>query len=89
MRAARLAGALRTRCKLDRGDRVAIVAKNCVADLEALYGIWYAGLAGVLVNAKLHGAEIGAPGGGSFPFPKSGKLGEPSFSICNTSKPRQ
>ena len=59
MRAARLAGALRTRCKLDRGDRVAIVAKNCVAYLEALYGIWYAGLAGVLVNAKLHGAEIG------------------------------
>src|SRR5207237_8619031 len=66
MRAARLAGALRTRCKLDRGDRVAIVAKNCVAYLEALYGIWHAGLAGVLVNAKLHGAEIGyilAPSG--------------------------
>jgi len=59
MRAARLAGALRTRCKLDRGERVAIVAKNCVAYLEALYGIWYAGLAGVLVNAKLHGAEVG------------------------------
>ena len=39
MRAARLAGALRTRCKLDRGERVAIVAKNCVAYLEALYGI--------------------------------------------------
>src|SRR5262249_56683049 len=59
MRAARLAGALRTRCMLDCGDRVAIVAKNCVAYLEALYGIWHAGLAGVLVNAKLHGAEIG------------------------------
>ncbi len=59
IRAARLAGALRTRCKLDRGDRVAIVAKNCVAYLEALYGIWHAGLAGVLVNAKLHGAEVG------------------------------
>src|SRR5260370_9635581 len=58
-RAARLAGALRTRCKLDSGDRVAIVAKNCVAYLETLYGTWHAGLAGVLVNAKLHGAEIG------------------------------
>ena len=58
-RAARLAGALRTRCKLDPGDRVAIIAKNCVAYLEALYGIWHAGLAAVPVNAKLHGAEIG------------------------------
>jgi long-chain acyl-CoA synthetase len=58
-RAARLAGALRTRCKLNPSDRVAIVAKNCVAYLEALYGIWHAGLAAVPVNAKLHGAEIG------------------------------
>src|SRR5262245_61693144 len=58
-RAARLAGALRTRCKLNPGDRVAIVAKNCVAYLEALYGVWHAGLAAVPVNAKLHGAEIG------------------------------
>jgi long-chain acyl-CoA synthetase len=58
-RAARLAGALRTRCKLNSGDRVAIVAKNCVAYLEALYGVWHAGLAAVPVNAKLHGAEIG------------------------------
>jgi long-chain acyl-CoA synthetase len=58
-RAARLAGGLRTRCKLNSGDRVAIVAKNCVAYLEALYGVWHAGLAAVPVNAKLHGAEIG------------------------------
>jgi long-chain acyl-CoA synthetase len=58
-RAARLAGGLRTRCKLNSGDRVAIVAKNCVPYLEALYGIWHAGLAAVPVNAKLHGAEIG------------------------------
>jgi long-chain acyl-CoA synthetase len=58
-RAARLAGALRTRCKLNSGDRVAIVAKNCVAYLEALYGVWHAGLAAVPVNAKLHGAEVG------------------------------
>ena len=58
-RAAQLAGALRTRCRLAPGDRVAIVAKNCVAYLEALYSIWHAGLAAVPVNAKLHGAEIG------------------------------
>jgi TolA-binding protein len=58
-RAARLGSALRTSCNLVSGDRVAIVAKNCVAYLEALYGIWHAGLAAVLVNAKLHGAEIG------------------------------
>src|SRR5690242_954395 len=58
-RAARLGSALRTSCKLVSGDRVAIVAKNCVAYLEALYGIWHAGLAAVPVNAKLHGAEIG------------------------------
>src|SRR5512145_2736270 len=58
-RAARLAGALRTRCRLAPGDRIAIVAKNCVAYLEALYATWHAGLAAVPVNAKLHGAEIG------------------------------
>src|SRR5262245_28467604 len=58
-RAARLAGRLRAVCNLAGGDRVAIVAKNCVAYLEALYGIWHAGLAAVPVNAKLHGAEVG------------------------------
>jgi long-chain acyl-CoA synthetase len=58
-RAARLAGALRTRLKLAPGDRVAIVAKNSPAYLELLYGIWHAGLAGVPANAKLHGAELG------------------------------
>jgi len=58
-RAARLAGALRTTCKLVPGERVAIVAKNCIGYLEALYGIWHAGLAAVPANAKLHGAELG------------------------------
>src|SRR6476646_9731488 len=58
-RAARLAGALRTRLKLAPGDRVAIVAKNSPAYLELLYGIWHAGLAAVPANAKLHGAELG------------------------------
>ena len=58
-RAARLGGALRTSCKLASGDRVAIVAKNCVAYLETLYGTWHAGLVVVPINAKLHGAEVG------------------------------
>ena len=40
------------------GDRVAIIAKNCPDYVEALYGIWWAGLAAVPVNAKLHGAEF-------------------------------
>ena len=58
-RAARLAGALRERCGLEPGDRVAIAAKNSPAYLEVLYGIWHAGLAAVPANAKLHGAELG------------------------------
>ena len=58
-RVARLGGALRKRCKLASGDRVAIVAKNCVAYLETLYGTWHAGLVAVPINAKLHGAEVG------------------------------
>ena len=57
-RAARLAGALRRRCRIAPGDRVAIVAANCVEYLELLYGIWHAGAAAVPANAKLHGAEL-------------------------------
>jgi long-chain acyl-CoA synthetase len=56
-RAARLAAALRAR-GVAPGDRVALVAKNCVEYLEILYGIWHAGAAAVPVNAKLHGAEL-------------------------------
>ncbi|PLX37468.1 MAG: AMP-dependent synthetase [Hyphomicrobiales bacterium] len=59
MRAAQLAATLRGRFGLSAGDRVAIVAKNSADYLETLYGIWWAGLAAVPVNAKLHGAEIG------------------------------
>jgi long-chain acyl-CoA synthetase len=58
-RAARLAGALRERCGLVPGDRVAIVAKNAPEYLELLYGVWHAGLAAVPANAKLHGREFG------------------------------
>jgi long-chain acyl-CoA synthetase len=57
-RAARLANALRG-LGLEPGDRVAIVAKNCVEYLETIYGIWHGGFAAVPANAKLHGRELG------------------------------
>src|SRR5262249_32190553 len=57
-RAARLAGALRA-FGFQPGERVVIAAKNSPHYLEALYGIWHAGLAAVPANAKLHGAEFG------------------------------
>ncbi len=59
MRAAQLASALRDRCKLVPGDRVAIIAKNSPDYLALLYGVWHAGLVAVPANAKLHGAELG------------------------------
>jgi long-chain acyl-CoA synthetase len=57
-RAARLAAGLRGRLALAPGDRVAIVMKNSPEYLEALYGVWWAGLAAVPVNAKLHAREV-------------------------------
>jgi long-chain acyl-CoA synthetase len=58
LRAARLAAGLRERLALVSGERVAIVMKNAPEYLEALYGIWWAGLAAVPVNAKLHPKEV-------------------------------
>jgi long-chain acyl-CoA synthetase len=40
------------------GDRVAICMKNTPEYLAALYGIWWAGLVAVPVNAKLHAREV-------------------------------
>ncbi len=40
------------------GDRVAIVMRNRPEYLEALFGIWHAGLVAVPVNARLHRDEI-------------------------------
>jgi long-chain acyl-CoA synthetase len=40
------------------GDRAAVVMKNSCEYLEALFGIWHAGLVAVPVNAKLHPDEI-------------------------------
>jgi len=57
-RVARLAGHLRA-LGLAPGDRVAIVMRNDVAYLESLYAVWWAGLAAVPINAKLHAGEVG------------------------------
>lgn len=55
-RAARLAGALRAH-GLQPGDRIVLFMRNHPAYLELLYGAWWAGLAVVPVNAKLHPRE--------------------------------
>jgi long-chain acyl-CoA synthetase len=52
-RAARLGGALRA-AGLAPGERMVIFMRNHPAYLELLYGAWWAGLAVVPVNAKLH-----------------------------------
>ena len=57
-RVARIAGHLRE-LGLARGDRVALLMKNNVSYLEALYAVWWAGLAAVPINAKLHPGEVG------------------------------
>ena len=56
-RAARIGYSLLHDYGLEPGDRVAIIMKNRPEYLEALYGIWYAGLVAVPVNAKLHPRE--------------------------------
>ena len=57
-RVARLAAGLRARAGLVPGDRVALFMKNAPEYLEALYATWWAGLAAVPVNAKLHPEEL-------------------------------
>ncbi|MEM1315391.1 MAG: AMP-binding protein [Pseudomonadota bacterium] len=55
-KAASVAGALRSR-GIGKGDRVAIFMANRTEYLIACHGVWWAGAAGVLINAKLHPAE--------------------------------
>jgi len=56
-RAARFAAGLR-RLQLSPGERIAIAMPNSPEYLVALYGTWWAGLAAVPVNAKLHPREL-------------------------------
>jgi long-chain acyl-CoA synthetase len=55
-RTAEIAGALRR--DLAPGDRVAVFMPNRVEYLEALFGIWHAGLVAVPINARLHPDEL-------------------------------
>ncbi|NQV22665.1 MAG: AMP-binding protein [Rhodospirillales bacterium] len=57
-RAAGIAGGLRERYGLRPGDRVAIAMTNRPEVYEALFGIWWAGLVAVPMNAKLHPREF-------------------------------
>jgi acyl-CoA synthetase (AMP-forming)/AMP-acid ligase II len=58
LRVAALARHLRAERALGVGERVAIVMGNAPEYLEALYAAWWAGLAAVPVNAKLHPREV-------------------------------
>jgi len=53
-----MAAFLRERLGLAAGDRVALVMRNAPEYLEVLYAAWWAGLAAVPVNAKLHPREV-------------------------------
>ncbi len=55
---AAIAGALRQRHGLSKGDRVAIWMENCAEILPVLFGTWRAGLAAVPINNKLHPKEL-------------------------------
>lgn len=57
-RASRIGASLLSEYGLRKGDRVGIVMANQPQYLEALYGIWYAGLVAVPINAKLHVREM-------------------------------
>ncbi len=56
-RVARMAGHLRQIGGFKAGDRVAVFMYNCPEYLEVMYGAWWAGLAVVPINAKLHPRE--------------------------------
>jgi len=56
-RAARIAGGLAA-SGIDRGDRVAIVARNAPEYIETLFACWWAGVVAVPINAKLHPSEL-------------------------------
>lgn len=56
--AAKLAAALRGSRRLFAGDRVGVVMTNVPEYVEILFGIWWAGLVAVPINARLHPREV-------------------------------
>ena len=58
VKVAHLAGGLVSRFALVRGDRVALVMRNCPQYAELMFACWHAGLAIVPINAKLHPREL-------------------------------
>ncbi len=56
--ASQLAHAFRHRLGLRQGDRVALCMTNCTQYVELVYATWWAGLAIVPINAKLHAKEV-------------------------------
>jgi len=56
-RCAAMASALRTTLRLEPGDRVGLLMTNSPECVEILWAAWWAGLAVVPVNAKLHPKE--------------------------------
>ena len=57
-RAASLGSALTTKLGLKRGDRVALLMRNCPEYIECLFASWHVGLVAVPVNARLLPAEV-------------------------------
>ncbi|MEO8740194.1 MAG: AMP-binding protein [Casimicrobiaceae bacterium] len=57
LRVTQIAGSMRA-AGLTPGDRVALVARNCVEYIETLFACWHAGLCAVPVNCKLHADEL-------------------------------
>lgn len=56
-RSARLAGFLRQNLRIAAGERIAIHMTNCPEYLECLFGVLWAGLVAVPINARLHPRE--------------------------------
>ena len=56
--AAGLASGLLGELGLEPGDRVGVFASNRAETVEVMFGIWWAGLVAVPINAKLHPDEL-------------------------------
>jgi long-chain acyl-CoA synthetase len=53
-----IAGYLRSKLGCAAGDRVGLISHNSAWYLEALFGIWHAGLVAVPINSRLHAREF-------------------------------